>query len=154
MSSFVTLNVLDETYAVSVSSVRELVLLPPLTHVPTMPPCIRGLINLRGTVLPVVDLGRQLGLGATEIGPQTCVIVAEANTDGVRAPMGVLTNEVHDVITLDESEIGPVPAFGSPVSTEYLAGVTRVGGRYVLVLDLAKILTPDELLAVVEAEQT
>lgn len=153
MSSFVTLNVLDETYAVPVAAVHELVLLQPLTHVPTMPESIRGLMNLRGTVLPVVDLARQLGLGATETGPQTCVIVVEAGTGGVRAPMGVLTNEVRDVIALDEAEIGPVPAFGSPVNSEYLAGVTRIGGRYVLVLDLAKILTPDELLAVAEAER-
>ena len=153
MSSFVTLNVLDETYAVPVTAVHELVLLQPLTHVPTMPECIRGLMNLRGTVLPVVDLARQLGLGATEIGPQTCVIVVEAGTDGVRAPMGVLTNEVRDVIALDESEIGPAPAFGAPVNAGYLSGVTRVGGRYVLVLDLAKILTPDELLALAEAEK-
>jgi len=154
MTSYVTLNVLDETYAVSVASVHELVLLQPLTHVPTMPAGIRGLMNLRGTVVPVVDLAHQLGLGATSVGPQTCVIIVEAGADGIRTPMGVLTNEVQDVISLQESDIGPVPAFGSSVDAAYLAGVTRVDGRYVLILDLTKILTPDELLAVVEAERT
>jgi len=154
MTAYVTLNVLDETYAVSVASVHELVMLQPLTHVPTMPACIRGLMNLRGTVVPVVDLAQQLGLGATNIGPQTCVIIVQAGTDDVHSPMGVLTNEVRDVIALEESDIGAVPAFGTTVDTAYLAGVTRLGGRYVLILDLAKILTPDELLAVVEAERT
>lgn len=152
MSSYVTLNVQNETYAVSVASVHELVMLQPLTHVPTMPPCIRGLMNLRGTVVPVVDLALQLGLGATEIGQQTCVIIVEAGTESARSPMGVLTNEVRDVVMLAESDIDPVPAFGSVVDAVYLAGVTRVGGRYVLILDLTKILTPDELLAVSEAE--
>jgi purine-binding chemotaxis protein CheW len=151
MTSYVTLNVLGETYAVSVATVHELVMLQPLTHVPTMPPCIRGLMNLRGTVVPVVDLARQLGLGETEVGAETCVIIVEASTDGSRAPMGVLTNEVQDVIALAPSDIGPVPAFGSSVNADYLAGVTRVGGKYVLILDLTKILTPDELLAVGEA---
>jgi purine-binding chemotaxis protein CheW len=150
MSAYVTLNVLGETYAVSVRTVHELVALQPLTHVPTMPPCIRGLMNLRGTVVPVVDLARQLGLGETTIGTQTCVIIVETSADRSRAPMGVLTNEVQDVVELTENDIGPVPAFGATVNAEYLAGVTRVGGKYVLILDLTKILTPDELLAVSE----
>ncbi|HEX2833183.1 MAG TPA: chemotaxis protein CheW [Thermoanaerobaculia bacterium] len=150
MSAYVTLNVDGETYAVSVRTVHELVVVQPLTHVPTMPPCIRGLMNLRGTVLPVVDLARQLGLGETEIGPQTCVIVVETSRDRTRAPMGVLTNEVQDVLELTDADIGPVPAFGATVNPDYLAGVTRVNGRYVLILDLTKILTPDELLAVSE----
>jgi purine-binding chemotaxis protein CheW len=150
MTAYVTLNVVGETYAVSVGTVHELVLLQPLTHVPTMPRCIRGLMNLRGTVVPVVDLAQQLGLGETEVGAQTCVIIVEASTDGSRAPMGILTNEVQDVISLTEADIGPVPAFGSTVNAEYLAGVTRVDDRYVLILDLTKILTPDELLAVGE----
>lgn len=153
MSAYVTLNVAGETYAVSVASVRELVMLQPLTFVPTMPVCIRGLMNLRGTVVPIVDLARQLGLGATEVGAQTCVLIVEAAAEEARSLMGVLTNEVQDVIDLQESDIGPVPAFGSAVDAAYLAGVTRLGGRYVLLLDLAKILTPDELLAIVEAER-
>lgn len=152
MSSYVTLAVQSETYAVSAASVRELVTLQPLTHVPTMPTCIRGLMNLRGTVVPVVDLARQLGLGATEVDAQTCLIIVEAGTDGIRSLMGILTNDVQDVIELAESDIGPVPAFGAAVDAAYLAGVTRIGGRYVLILDLTKILTPDELLAVVETE--
>lgn len=153
MSAYVTLNVASEIYAVSVASVHELVLLQPLTNVPTMPACIRGLMNLRGTVVPIVDLARQLGLGATEVGPQTCVMIVEAVADGARSLMGVLTNEVQDVIELKEGDIGPVPAFGSAVNAAYLAGVTRVDGRYVLILELEKILTPDELLAMVEAER-
>jgi purine-binding chemotaxis protein CheW len=153
MTAYVTLNVLNETYAVSVASVHEIVVVQPLTHMPTMPACIRGLMNLRGTVVPVVDLARQLGLGQAEITPQTCVIIVETGTDGSRAPMGVLTNEVHDVVELQPGEIGPPPSFGATINADYLSGVTRIGGHYVLILDLTKILTPDELLAVSEVER-
>jgi purine-binding chemotaxis protein CheW len=151
-SSYVTLSVASETYAVPVLSVNELVLLQPLTQVPMMPECIRGLMNLRGTVVPVVDLARQLGLGMTDIGPQTCVIVVDAENGGVRAPMGVLANQVDDVVMVAESDIETAPAFGSAIKASYLTGVTRVQGKYVLILDLPRILSPEELLAVVNAE--
>ena len=148
-SSYVTLSVAGETYAVPVTTVNELVLLQPLTVVPAMPESIRGLMNLRGTVVPVVDLARQLGLGVTEIGSQTCVIVVNAESGGVRSPMGVLTNQVDDVVMLAESEVEAAPAFGSTINAAYLTGITRVQGKYVLILDLPRILSPDELLAAV-----
>lgn len=152
-SAYVTLGVATEMYAVPVTSVNELVVVQPLTQVPSMPECVRGLMNLRGTVVPVVDLARQLGLGITEVGPQTCVIVVDAETDGVRSPMGVLTNAVDDVVMVAASEIEPPPAFGSSINAAYLTGITRVRGKYVLILDLPKILSPEELLAVVRAEE-
>ncbi len=149
-SAYVTLGVAAETYAVPVTSVNELVVVQPLTQVPTMPECVRGLMNLRGTVVPVVDLARQLGLGVTEVGPQTCVIIVDAETDGVRSLMGVLTNAVDDVVMVAPSDIEPNAGGGSSIQAAYLTGVTRVGGRYVLILDLPKILSPEELLAVVQ----
>src|SRR5689334_19349033 len=152
-SAYVTLGVAAEMYAVPVASVNELVVVQPLTQVPSMPACIRGLMNLRGTVVPVVDLARQLGLGVTDVGPQTCVIVVDAETDGVRSPMGVLTNAVDDVVMVAANEIEPPPAFGASINAAYLTGITRVRGKYVLILDLPKILSPEELLAVVRAEE-
>jgi purine-binding chemotaxis protein CheW len=151
-AAYVTLHVAGETYAVAASAVSEIVLLQPLTRIPAMPRCICGLMNLRGTVMPVVDLARQLGVGETEISGQTCVAVVDApESDGLRSPMGVISDEVQDVVMLDEASIDPAPAFGARVNPAYLAGVTRIGERYVLVLDLARILSADELLAVHEA---
>lgn len=151
MNDYVILGVGDETYAVSVASVQELVLLQPLTHVPTMPPCIRGLMNLRGTVVPVVDLAKQLGLGDTEAGAQTCVVIVEVASGGVRSIMGVLANDLRDVVEIASETIAPAPAFGSRLSPSYVTGVARRAGEYVLVLDLAKILSADELLAATAA---
>jgi purine-binding chemotaxis protein CheW len=151
-AAYVTLHVAGETYAVAASAVSEIVLLQPLTRIPAMPRCICGLMNLRGTVMPVVDLARQLGVGETKITEQTCVAVVDApESDGLRSPMGVISDEVQDVVMLDEASIDPAPAFGARVNPAYLAGVTRIGERYVLVLDLARILSADELLSVHEA---
>lgn len=151
MNDYVTLGVGDETYAVSVASVQELVLLQPLTHVPTMPACIRGLMNLRGTVVPVVDLAKQLGLGETVAGSQTCVVIVDVAAGGVRSTMGVLANDLRDVVEIASENVAPAPAFGSRLPPSYVAGVARLAGEYVLVLDLAKILSADELLAATAA---
>ncbi len=147
MTTYVAMRVAGETYAVSVASVQELVLVQPLTHVPTMPACIRGLMNLRGTVVPVIDLARQLGLGDTPVALQTCVVIIEALGGGVRSTMGVLANDVRDVVQIASENITPPPAFGSRFPPSYVAGVARLAGEYVLILDLAKILSAEELLA-------
>ena len=150
-AAYVTVAVDGETYAVAASSVGEIVLLQPLTRIPAMPRCVRGLMNLRGTVIPVIDLARQLGVGDTEIDAQTCVAVVDVpDSDGSRSLMGVITDEVRDVVLLDEESIEAAPAFGTRVNQAYLSGVTRIAERYVLVLDLARILSDDELLAVRE----
>lgn len=151
MTTYVTLSVGGETYAVPVDSVQELILLQPLTHVPAMPACIRGLMNLRGTVVPVVDLAQQLGLGETAIGPQTCAVIIEASSDGVRSTMGVLANDLREVVEIESERLAPAPAFGSRLPPSYVSGVARLAGQYVLVLDLAKILSADELLAATAA---
>ena len=151
-AAYVTLAVAGETYAVAAAAVSEIVKLQPLTRIPAMPRCIRGLMNLRGTVIPVVDLAQQLGAGATEITDRTCVAVVDnPEVDGVRSLMGVISEEVQDVVMIDESAIEAAPAFGTRVPPAYLAGLTRVGEYPVLILDLGRILSADEILAVHEA---
>ena len=152
---YVTLGVAGETYAVAAATVTEVVKLQPLTRIPAMPRCIRGLMNLRGTVIPVVDLAQQLGVGETEITDRTCVAVVDTpESDGVRSLMGVISEEVQDVIAVDEGAIEAAPSFGTRVPPAYLAGMTRLGESPVLVLDLAHILSPDEILAVHEATRS
>jgi purine-binding chemotaxis protein CheW len=154
-AAYVTLGVAGETYAVAAATVTEVVKLQPLTRIPAMPRCIRGLMNLRGTVIPVIDLARQLGVGETEITDHTCVAVVDTpEADGVRSLMGVIGDEVRDVVTIDAAAIEAAPAFGTRISPAYLTGLTRVGGQAVLVLDLARILSADEILAVHEAAQS
>jgi purine-binding chemotaxis protein CheW len=151
VTTYVALGVGAETYAVSVASVQELVLMQPLTEVPAMPACVRGLMNLRGTVVPVVDLAKHLGLGDTDIRSQTCVVIVEASGGGVRSTMGVLANDLRGGSEIATENVAPPPAFGSRLPPSYVAGVVRLAGEYVLVLDLAKILSADELLAATAA---
>jgi purine-binding chemotaxis protein CheW len=151
-AAYVTLGVGGETYAVAASTVLEIVKLQPLMHIPAMPRCIRGLMNLRGTVISVIDLALQLGVGETAITDQTCLAIVDApEADGVRSLMGVMSEEVQDVVMVEETAIEAAPVFGSRVPPAYLAGMTRVGERSVLLLDLARILSADEILAVHEA---
>jgi purine-binding chemotaxis protein CheW len=154
-AAYVTLGVGGETYAVAAASVAEIVKLQPLTRIPAMPRCILGLMNLRGTVIPVVDLAQQLGVGDTEITDRTCVAVVDMpEADGVRSLMGVVGEEVQDVVMLGKEAIEAAPAFGARVPPAYLAGMARLGERSVLVLDLARILSADEILAVHEAARS
>jgi purine-binding chemotaxis protein CheW len=151
-TAYVTLRVDAEIYAVEASSIAELVVLQPLTHLPAMPRSVRGLMNLRGTVVPVVDLARQLGLGDTEIGPRTCAVISSVEGEGARSLIGVIADEVQDLVTLPLSQVEPPPAFGSRVKADYLVGIARSAqGRYMLVLDLTRIVSPDEILAVAGA---
>jgi purine-binding chemotaxis protein CheW len=151
-TAYVTLRVGAESYAVEAGTIAELVVLQPLTHLPTMPPSVRGLMNLRGTVVPIVDLARQLGLGDTAIGPRTCAVISAVEADGVRSLIGVIADELQDVVMLGASEVEPPPAFGSRIKTDYLVGIARPSaGRYMLVLDLTRIVSPDEIIAAVSA---
>jgi purine-binding chemotaxis protein CheW len=142
------LSVASQTYAVSAASVMEIVGLQPITALPTMPPCVLGLMNLRGTVIPIVDLGEKLGFGLTKITPRTCAMVVATNVDGATTLIGVIADEVLDVISLAPTDIAPPPAFGNPVNVDYLAGITRLNDRYALILDFTRVLSTEELLAV------
>jgi purine-binding chemotaxis protein CheW len=144
----VALSVGSQTYAVAAASVMEIVALQQITPLPTMPACVVGLMNLRGTVIPIIDLGQKLGFGATTFTSRTCAIVAMPRVDNVPTPIGVIADEVLDVVSLPPASIGPAPAFGSPVDVAYLSGITRIDDRYVLILDFTKILSVEELLAV------
>jgi purine-binding chemotaxis protein CheW len=145
---YLALSVASQTYAVSAATVMEIVAVQQITPLPTMPDCVVGLMNLRGTVIPIVDLGRKLGFGATTFTGRTCAIVVMTRVDNVPTPIGVIADEVLDVVSLPPDAVGPPPAFGSPVDIGYLSGITRIHDRYVLILDFTKILSVEELLAV------
>src|SRR5205823_6047065 len=130
MSSFLTLSIASRSYAVSAATVMEIVGLQPITPLPTMPPCVVGLMNLRGTVIPIIDLGEKLGFGSTTFTPRTCAIVVMTHVDTVPTPIGVIADDVLDVVNLAGDDIAPPPAFGSPVNVAYLSGITRLDDHY------------------------
>ncbi len=114
---------------------------------PATPPWIRGVVNLRGQVLPVIDLAVKFGLPPTVVSVRTCVVVFELAIDGQTTSVGALVDEVSQVLELAESEIEPPPSFGTQIRVEYLVGATLSKGRFALLLDTDRVLCADELLA-------
>lgn len=131
-------------YAVGILQVKEILQYEPVTRVPSVPASIRGVINLRGAVVPVVDLALKFGLGDTAISRRTCILIVEARLDGEPTVLGILSDSVSEVLELGEADIEPPPAFGTRVKLDYLLGMGKVGTGFVLLLDLDRVLSADE----------
>jgi purine-binding chemotaxis protein CheW len=131
-------------YAIGILKVKEILQYETVTPVPSTPPSIRGVINLRGSVVPVVDLAVKFGLPATPVTKRTCILVFEAVLDGADTVLGLMTDSVTEVIELGPQEIEPPPTFGARVHVDYLIGMGKVGKGFVLILDLEKVLSVDE----------
>jgi purine-binding chemotaxis protein CheW len=140
-----------EEYAVGILRVREIIEFETITRVPTTPPWIRGVINLRGAVVPVVDLAVKLGLPATALTKRTCVVIVEADLEGEGTVMGIMADSVSQVIDLAAGDIEDAPPFGTRVRVDYLRGMGRVGRKFVLILDIDRVLSANELLATAQA---
>jgi purine-binding chemotaxis protein CheW len=130
-------------YAVAILRVREILQYAPPTRVPSVPAWIRGVMDLRGAVIPVVDLGLKLGLAETSITKRTSVLVVEADLSGERSTMGLLADAVSEVLELGPKDVEPPPAFGTPVPPEYLRGAVRTEDGFVLLLDLERALASE-----------
>jgi purine-binding chemotaxis protein CheW len=134
----------DEEYAIGLLRILGILECQTVTKVPTTPASIRGVINLRGRVVPLVDLSVKLGLPASIVTKRTCIIVVELDLDGERTVMGVLADAVSQVIDLPACEIEPPPPFGTRARVDCLLGMGRAGTKFVLLLDIDKVLSADD----------
>jgi purine-binding chemotaxis protein CheW len=148
---YLTFFLAGEEYAVGILQVREILEVDAITRVPSSPPWIRGVINLRGSVVPVVDLALKLGLPETEITRRTCIVILEASVSGQRMILGALTDAVSQVIDLRPSEIEPPPDFGTPVHPSCLAGMAQAGRKFILLLDVDHVLSAEHAIQMDEA---
>jgi purine-binding chemotaxis protein CheW len=132
----------DESYGIAVLKIREIIRLPDITAVPQMPAHIRGVINLRGKIIPVVDLRARFGLPHAEATDRTCVIVMQVTTAaGASVPMGLVVDDVEEVINLAADDIQETPDFGSQVATDYLLGMAKIKGVVKTLLDFDRVVT-------------
>lgn len=131
-------------YAVGILKVKEILQYEGITRVPSTPRSIRGVINLRGSVVPVVDLAVKFGLPEAAVTNRTCVLVVETLFDGVPAVMGLMADAVSEVIDLGAEDVEQPPSFGTRVKVDYLLGMGKVGKRFVLLLDIDRVLSADE----------
>jgi purine-binding chemotaxis protein CheW len=149
---FLTFFIAGEEYAASILKVHEVIEYDTLTAVPNTPAWIRGVVNVRGSVLPVVDLGVKFGLPASMISRFSCIVITEVDSDGEKLTLGVLADSVSRVIEFAPNEIEAPPAFGTRVKIEYLLGLGAIGKKFCQILDIDKVLSADELLAVGTAQ--
>jgi purine-binding chemotaxis protein CheW len=146
-SQYLGFHMAGEEYAIGILRVREILEYDTVTKVPTTPASIRGVINLRGSVVPVIDLAVKLGLPESVVTKRSCVVVVEIVLDGERTVMGLLADAVSQVIDLPAAEIEPPPPFGTRVRVECLLGMGRAGKKFVLLLDIDRLLSTDDVAA-------
>jgi purine-binding chemotaxis protein CheW len=150
-SQFLTFFIAGEEYAISILKVREVIEYDTVTAVPNTPVWVRGVTNVRGSVLPVVDLGVKFGLPASTISRFSCIIITEVDGDGEKLTLGVLADSVSRVIDFTPGEIEEPPPFGTRVKIEYLLGLGPIGKKFCQILDIDKVLSVDEFLAVTDS---
>ena len=135
----------DEVYAIDISRVREVLDFTSLTVVPKMPEYMRGVINLRGSVVPVIDLRLKFGMGRTEYTISTCIVIVEVSMGSERLVLGALADSVQEVFDLRLDEMAPAPKIGTQLHTEFLSGMGMKDDRFILLLDMDNVFHQDEL---------
>ena len=135
-----------EMFALAILNIKEIMEYSSLTEVPMMPGFIRGVINLRGSVVPVVDLSVRFGRDKTEISRRTCIVIIEVQgEDESKHDIGVMVDSVSEVLEIPRSEIEPPPAFGAKIRADFMHGMGKVAGKFVIILDADNVLSVEEL---------
>ena len=146
VQQYLTFMIGAEEYAVSLLKVKEIIEYDTITEVPKTPEWVRGVINLRGSVVPVIDLAVKFRQSPSVAGKLTCIVITEVECEGEATVMGVMADSVRQVIDLKPQEIEEPPSFGTRVKVDYLLGMARAGKKFCLILDTEKVLSTDELL--------
>jgi purine-binding chemotaxis protein CheW len=144
----------EESFALDIRSVREIIQHGQMTPVPLMPSFVRGVINLRGAVVPVIDLHARFGRPVATIGKKTCIVIFDCLRDGERVELGLLVDAVSEVIDIAASDIEPPPNFGAAVRRDFIQGMGKVGTRFVVILDPDKAFDVEEMAGLCEASQS
>lgn len=144
---YLTFKLGEEVFALDVSQVREILDFTNITKVPQTPEFMRGVINLRGSVVPVVDMRLKFGMSRTEHTVNTCIQVVEVMLDGERTILGALVDSVQEVFELEPDQIEPPPRIGTRLRTDFIKGMGKRDDRFVILLDIDKVFTVEDLAA-------
>lgn len=151
-TQYLTFKLDDEVFALDITKVREVLDFTTVTKVPCTPEFMRGVINLRGSVVPVVDLRLKFGMTKTEKTVNTCVIIVEVAVDNETTVLGALADSVQEVMDLEPDHIEPAPKIGTRLNTEFITGMGKRDSTFIIILDVDKIFSTEEL-ALVQATQ-
>ena len=145
-----------EIYAMGIMAIKEIIEYGNLTEVPRMPSFIRGVINLRGSVVPVIDLSARFGKSATTVTRRTCIVIMEvASADPSQAQtqvVGVMVDAVNAVLTIAQADIEPPPSFGANIRADFMRGMGKVKGKFVIILNINHVLSVAEIASLAGAE--
>ena len=150
---YVTFSLADELFGVEVSRTREILSMTPVTKVPQTPDYLLGVINLRGQVVPVVDMRLKLGLQAGEETEDTCIIVVEVQVDGEAIVVGTLADGVREVLEIRDDQIEPPPRLGTRLNIEFITGMGKVDEQFMILLNIDRVFSSDELALVQDVGQ-
>lgn len=145
---YLTFTLDQEEYGIGITKVKEIIGMIPITPVPQTPHFVKGVINLRGKVIPVIDLRLKFGLEPMEYNERTCIIVVEITGGGKKIPMGIVVDSVSEVLNIKGNDIEDTPNFGSRLETNYILGMAKTGDGVKILLDIDKVLTSEEFAAV------
>jgi len=151
ISSYITFKLGDELFAIDTAHVREVLDLSEITRVPTAPPYMRGVVNVRGSAVPVVDLRHRFGLPPTEDTVNTRIVVLELPLDGEITVVGGLADSVHEVLELERSQIREPPRIAMRWRADMIEGLGKKGEQFIIVLDIARVFTTEDALLVAES---
>ena len=134
-----------EMFAVGILNIKEIIEYGAVTEIPMVPPFIRGVINLRGAVVPVIDLASRFGGKRSEISRRTCIVIIELTENDERQDIGVVVDAVSEVLEIPAAEIEPPPSFGARIRADFIKGMGKVNGKFVILLEVDKVLSVDEI---------
>lgn len=150
---YLTYSLGDEVFAMDIRAVREIIQYGAMTAVPLMPEFVRGVINLRGQVVPVIDLQSRLGRTVAKVGKKTCIIIFDASRDGEKVELGLMVDSVSEVVEIPDAHIEPAPQFGASIRRDFIRGMGKVDGEFIVILEPERALDIEDMAALAEQNQ-
>jgi purine-binding chemotaxis protein CheW len=144
-TQYLTFQLGSEVFAIGILAIKEIIEYDAVTAVPMMPECIRGVINLRGSVVPVMDLSVRFGKASNPVTKRTCIVIIETQREGEHELVGVVVDAVNAVIDIGAGDIEPPPAFGARIDADFIQGLGKLNGKFVILLDVQRVLKVDNI---------
>ncbi len=142
---YLTFSMADEEYGIGILKIKEIIGMMPITTVPQTPEFVKGVINLRGKVIPVIDLRLRFGMESIDYTERTCIVVVEIEGSKMTVQIGIVVDAVSEVLNVNGEDIEDTPAFGTKLDTEYILGMAKMEGGVKILLDIDKVLNAEEI---------
>jgi purine-binding chemotaxis protein CheW len=148
---YLTFSLASEEYGIGILKIKEIIGMMPITSVPQTPEYIKGVVNLRGKVIPVMDLRLRFGMPAMDYTERTCIIVVEISGQAGTVQVGIVVDAVSEVLNVKSEDIEPTPSFGTKLNTDYILGLAKMGGGIKILLDITRVLSSEDAMRLAEA---